>query len=89
MSLTDFERRTPVEPKKKTYTSKLKFQRNPDSFFLANLKEGETFYTESPDKSITALAIYYKRKVSTERMIAIKASGKIEGCYITRVTIVS
>lgn len=59
-----------------------------ESFTLANGKANEVFYTEKPDKTITALSNYYKRKVKTERLVVI-TTGKTDvfARYITKVTI--
>jgi hypothetical protein len=57
-----------------------------ESFAIANGKVGDFFYTEKPDKLMTASAVYYKRKIKTERLIVITTGGKDPiAKYITRV----
>jgi hypothetical protein len=59
-----------------------------ESWMIANGKSGQSFYTEKKDKTITALAVFHKRKVKTERLITITTGGKIpDAQYITKVTL--
>jgi predicted nucleic-acid-binding protein len=66
----------------------MKGQSTFESYTLANGNINEVFYTDKQDKTITALANYYKRKVKTERLIVI-TTGKSNPIakYITKVTI--
>lgn len=61
----------------------------PFGHFLAHGKPGEFFYTDKPDRNATARAVYYKRQVITERLIAITTGGKDpQAKYITKITLV-
>lgn len=57
-----------------------------ESICLLNLKSGKSFYTTKKDKDITALATYYKKKIKTERVIAIN-SKHTTLTRLTKVTI--
>lgn len=59
----------------------------PEALFLLNCKAGATFYTAKDDKSMTAISVYYKRKISTERMILVSYSSEISAEKLTKVTI--
>lgn len=63
-------------------------KRTIESWALNTLKKG-IFYTPKPDKDITALAVYYKRKVLTERVVVIeqKNGGDPIAKKLTKVTI--
>lgn len=67
---------------------KLKGQRTIESYMIANGKQGEYFYSDKTDRHLTAFATYYKRKISTERLITV-TPGKSEpkANYITKVTL--
>lgn len=58
-----------------------------EAFALQNLKRGQCFYTYKQDKDMTAIAGYYKVKITTERMIAIDATRHERIEFITKVTI--
>lgn len=61
-----------------------------ESWMILNGKKGDHFYSDKEDKYLTAIASYYKRKVTTERLICvrtIKNGRKIEAYYITKVTL--
>jgi len=45
--------------------------RTVESISLLTLKAGQSFYTEKQDKDITAIASYYNKKVSTERLFVL------------------
>lgn len=61
-----------------------------ESIALANGKKGDIFYTEKLQKHLTAIAVFHKRKIQTERIVAIKAGGtEPEAKYITRITILA
>ena len=45
-----------------------------EGWMLKNGNVGQTFFTEKTDRSMTAFAKYYLRKVKTERIIAVKAN---------------
>lgn len=65
-----------------------KGQTNADSWLIANGKIGDQFYSEKEDKYLTALSSYYKRKILTERIIAISSGKKNPICkYIVKVTL--
>lgn len=60
----------------------------PESYFLANGKKGDQFYSTKQDRHLTAISTYYERSIRTERMIVINAGGKTPIAeYIVRVTI--
>lgn len=60
----------------------------PESYMLANGKKGDQFYSNKQDRHLTAIATYYERRISTERMIVITTGGKAPIAeYIVRVTI--
>lgn len=44
---------------------------NAESYMLKKGYQGQSFYSEKSDKSMTALANHYKRKIKTERIIGI------------------
>jgi hypothetical protein len=59
-----------------------------ESFAIINGKPGDSFYTHKKDKDVTAIATYYKKKVSTERIIAIsKKEDSPISTMITKVTL--
>lgn len=59
-----------------------------ESWMLRHGKEGETFFTDKSDRSMTALAKYYDRKIQTERIIAVTGGKLKPAAYsVTRVTI--
>jgi hypothetical protein len=55
-----------MEDKSKTIS---KQTTSAEGWMLKNGMVGQTFFTEKNDKSMTAFAKYYKRKVKTERII--------------------
>lgn len=60
-----------------------------EGFMISKGQSGDKFYTEKPDRHITALANYYKRRVSTERVIAVTKSGEeASASLITKVTLI-
>ena len=62
--------------------------RTMESWMVANGKVGEVFYTEHPDKDITALSSYHKRKLKTERVFVTNyTKDEIECKRITKVTL--
>lgn len=64
--------------------------KNIESWMIANGKKGDHFYSDKEDKYLTALSAYYKRKITTERVICIKPIKnvrKIEANYVTKVTL--
>jgi hypothetical protein len=66
----------------------MKNEQSAESFAIKNGVAGDRFFTSKPDKSMTATAVYYKRKIATERCICITGSmsePKVE--TITRVTL--
>jgi len=42
-----------------------------ESIALTTLPQGSVFYSQKQDKDLTAIASYYKKKVSTERLITV------------------
>lgn len=65
-----------------------KGQNNAESWVIANGKTGDSFYSDKPDRNITALSTYYGRAISTERLITITTGGKEpKAKYITKVTL--
>ena len=46
-------------------------QTSVESIALNNLPQGSVFHTLKQDKDMTAIASYYGKKVSTERLISI------------------
>jgi len=58
-----------------------------EAFALQNLKQGQFFYTHKQDKDMTAIAGYYKVKITTERMVAIDTTRHERIEFITKVTI--
>jgi hypothetical protein len=55
---------------------------------LEETPKGGHFYTEKEPNAITALAYYYKKKVSTEQLIVVSQKGESPAAsYITKVTI--
>jgi hypothetical protein len=61
-----------------------------ESLMLKHGKVGEVFFSMREDRLITAAANYYKRTVTTERMLLV-SSAKAEPTaeYITKVTLTS
>ena len=58
-----------------------------ESWAMLKYKSGDVFYTHKQDKGITAIANYYKRSVTTERMFAMDANHtRIE--TLTKVTFI-
>lgn len=45
--------------------------KNTESLFFKLLRSGDSFFTEKPDKDMTAAAVYYGVKITTERFILI------------------
>ena len=65
-----------------------KKQSTMESWMMANGKGGEHFYSDKPDRHITALSSYYNRKIVTERLVTITTGGKEpKAKYITKVTL--
>jgi hypothetical protein len=63
-------------------------ERKAEAKNLLETPKGGHFFTEKDDKTITALAHYYKKKVTTERLLTIhmKEGEPIAG-KLTKVTI--
>lgn len=61
--------------------------RTSESFSLLKGKKGDVFYTEMSDKSITARASYFSRKVKTSRIMALSDGPKPKVKRIVEVTI--
>jgi hypothetical protein len=59
------------------------------SWQLSTGKAGDVFYSEKENRYITGLAIYHRRKVKTERLIAVStiATKPQTAIYLTKVTI--
>ena len=59
-----------------------------EGWALKNANVGDTFFTEKNDKSMTAFAKYYKRKIKTERIIAVTGDKVTPIAYsLTKVTL--
>ena len=63
-------------------------QTSVESIALNNLSKGSVFYTHKQDKDMTAIASYYCKKISTERLITINPITA-ETQRIVKVTILS
>lgn len=61
-----------------------------ESWMMANGKLGEVFYSEKMDRHLTAIATHHKRKIQTERLVAV-TTGKedVRAIAIVRVTLMS
>lgn len=57
-----------------------------EAISLLNLKTGQSFYTEKQDKDITAIASYYDKKVSTERLFVLNPQSGVTN-RVVKVTI--
>jgi hypothetical protein len=74
-----------MEDKSKTIS---KQTTSAEGWMLKNGMVGQTFFTEKNDKSMTAFAKYYNRKVKTERIIAVTGDKIKPTAYsLTKVTI--
>ena len=63
-------------------------QTTSESWIIANGKAGDHFYSDKKDGSLTAIAAYHKRKITTERLIIITTGGKDpKAKYITKATL--
>lgn len=60
-----------------------------ESILLSQANKGTTFYTEKDDKHMTALAIYYKRTIKTQRIIAVVDKDDPTAVRLTRVKIIT
>jgi len=61
---------------------------NMESWAILNGKEGHSFYSEKPDKHLTAIATHHGRKIVTERQLVVTtAKSKPIAQYITKVTL--
>lgn len=59
-----------------------------ESWMLVNGKRGDVFYTDKEDRIISASAHYYKRDVSTERVVVVSINAVDPTAKrITKVTI--
>lgn len=59
-----------------------------EGWMLKNAEVGDSFFTEKNDRSMTAIAKYYKKKIQTERIIAITGYRlKPSAFSLTKVTI--
>jgi len=59
-----------------------------ESQIIINGKPGDYFYTDKPDRHLTAIATYYKRKIKTERLIAVTSQSENPIAYkIVKATI--
>ena len=55
---------------------------------IANGKAGDSFYSDKADRHLTAIATYYKRKITTERFIAVTSQSDNPIAHkITKVTL--
>jgi len=59
-----------------------------EGYMISNGKVGDSFYSEKADRHLTAISTYYKRKIKTERFIAVTSqSDKPVAHKITKVTL--
>lgn len=59
-----------------------------ESYMIANDKIGDSFYSDKADRHLTAISTYYKRKIKTERFIAVTSQSDNPSAHkITKVTI--
>lgn len=59
-----------------------------ESWFIANGKEGQVFYSEKKDRHLTAIATYHQRKILTERLITVTTGKLIPiAATLTKVTL--
>ena len=59
-----------------------------ESIMIAEGKQGLIFYSAKKDRHLTAIATYYKRKIQTERLIAVTTAKENPiATYITKVTL--
>lgn len=59
-----------------------------ESWCLSNLKAGSTFMTPKSATAMTTLSTHYKRKIKTEKYLAIAVRSKdLRGVSLTMVTI--
>ena len=57
-------------------------------FTYFNSQGIDHFYSDKPDRHLTSISAHHKRKIKTERMIAVTTGGKEpESKYITKVTL--
>lgn len=63
--------RAPAPPKKEKRHA---FQKNLEAFMLRNGKTGQHFYTDKKDKDMTALSVYYNRKIATENFLLVSSA---------------
>jgi hypothetical protein len=61
--------------------------RTMEAILLTTLNSGDSFYTDKMDKDMTAIAVYYQAKITTERLYVIDAMKEILS-KITKVTII-
>lgn len=74
--------------KEKKRTQKKSGQYTCESWLMANGEKGTIFYSSKRDKSLTAIATYYKRRIKTERIIAVTGSKAIPtATNLTKVTL--
>ena len=62
-------------------------QRTLESWMIANGKVGKQFYSDKIDRHLTAISVHHKRKISTERIIAVSVGHETKSKYITKVTL--
>jgi len=60
-----------------------------ESWMIANGKSGDYFYSDKADRHLTAIATHHKRKITTERFIAVTSQSDNPIAHkITKVTLV-
>ncbi len=58
-----------------------------EGWMMINAKSRDFFYSEKPDKDLTAIACFYNRKITTERLIAVTTKKEEpKATQITKVT---
>jgi hypothetical protein len=60
--------------------------KNIEVFAFLNYKPGQYFFTNKKDKDITAMSVYYKRKVITDRYVSIDCHSHSKIDLLTKVT---
>jgi hypothetical protein len=64
-------------------------KKTPELYMMQTLKAGDSFYTEKPDRHLTAIAHYYGIKIKTERVIAVSVDVINPTCKnIVKVTLI-
>lgn len=66
----------------------MKKTQSAESWMIANGKPGQVFYSVKEDKHLTAMATYYQRKITTERIVSVSTAKKEPVAnFLTKVTL--